>query len=281
MDLINVATPEGERRERFFARSVGTTFDVRAAADTTEIDIYDEIGFWGINARDFKARLKDAGDVVLNINSPGGDVFDGIAMFNDLVAHKGNVTVNVTGIAASIASIIAMGGNEINIAPNAFFMVHNAWTIGVGNRHDFNELSGTLAKIDDALARTYAARTGGGIKSIKAMMDAETWLTAKEAKEAGFATAISGGGDAKAKFDLSVFGEVPSALLWAPDDNEPEVKTVRDLEHVLVRDAGRSRSQARALIAAVKSDKATPDAGGVQLTKLAEALESAKAAFKL
>src|SRR5690606_33646296 len=125
MDLIEIEAPKGERRGPFFARSRGTVFDVRAAADkkapVTEIDLYDEIGFWGVNAKEFRARLKDAGDVVLRINSPGGDVFDGLAIYNDLLQHPGNVRVEITGLAASIASIIAMAGDEVVIAPNAFF----------------------------------------------------------------------------------------------------------------------------------------------------------------
>lgn len=280
MDLINIAAPEGERRDRFFARSVGTSFDVRAATGATEIDLYDEVGFWGVNAKDFRARLKDAGDVVLRINSPGGDVFDGLAIFNDLVAHKGRVRVEVTGLAASIASIIAMAGDEIAIADNGFMMIHNAWTIGIGNRHDFNELSGTLAKIDDALARTYASRTGAGIRSIKQMMDDETWLSAKEAKEHGFATASLGQADAKAKFDLSVFGDVPTALVWAdaPHDQPP---TKRDLERALTQDAGWSRSKARAALRAIETvDEPLQDAGEVDLTSLADAIRAVSATLK-
>lgn len=286
MDLINIAAPAGERRDRFFARSVGTSFDVRASDGATEIDIYDEIGFWGVNAKDFRARLKGAGDVVLRINSPGGDVFDGLAIFNDLVAHKGKVRVEITGLAASIASIIAMAGDEIAIADNGFLMIHNAWTIGIGNRHDFNELSGTLAKIDDALARTYASRTGAGVRSVKQMMDDETWLTAKEAKSLGFATESLTQVEAKAKFDLSVFGSAPAALEWPVDDTE-EPETERDWERVAMRDAGWTRSKVRSFKRALKTaaqaetemDKPLQDAGEVDLTSLAEAVMAVSATF--
>lgn len=281
MDLINIEAPEAERRDRFFARSVGTSFDVRAAAESTEIDLYDEVGFWGVNAKDFRLRLKDAGDVVLRINSPGGDVFDGLAMFNDLVAHKGKVRVEITGVAASIASIIAMAGDEIAMADNAFVMIHNAWTIGVGNRHDFNDLSGTLAKIDDALARTYASRTGAGIRSIKQMMDDETWLTAKEAKEIGFATGSLEQVEAKAKFDLSVFSSVPSSLVWPAEETTDEPPTKRDLERALTQDAGWSRSKARAALRAAETiDKPLQDAGEVDLTSLAEAVRAVSATIR-
>lgn len=281
MDLINFTAPTAERRDRFFARSTGTAFDIRASDGAMEIDLYDEVGFWGVNAKDFRARLKDAGDVVLRINSPGGDVFDGLAIFNDLVAHKGRVRVEVTGIAASIASIIAMAGDEIAIADNAFFMIHNAWTIGVGNRHDFNDLSGTLAKIDDALARTYASRTGTGIRTIKQMMDDETWLTAKEAKDLKFATESLTASDAKAKFDLSVFASVPESLEW-PSNDDDATPTKRDLERALTRDAGWSRSRARAAMQALETetDDTMRDAGEVDLTSLAEAVRAVSANLK-
>lgn len=280
MDLINIAAPEGERRDRFFARSVGTSFDVRAAADAMEIDLYDEVGFWGVNAKDFRSRLKDAGDVVLRINSPGGDVFDGLAIFNDLVAHKGRVRVEITGLAASIASVIAMAGDEIAIADNGFMMIHNAWTIGVGNRHDLAEVAGVLAKIDDALARTYASRTGAGIRSIKQMMDDETWLSAKEARDMGFATASLAPAQAKARFDLSVFSAVPSTLEW-PADAADDAPTKRDLERALTQDAGWSRSKARAAMRALEpKDEPLQDAGEVDLTSLANAVRAVSATIR-
>ncbi|TGQ19315.1 head maturation protease, ClpP-related [Mesorhizobium sp. M00.F.Ca.ET.217.01.1.1] len=292
MDLINITAPSGERRERFFARSTGTRFEVKAAATgATQIDLYDEIGFWGVNAKNFRARLNDIGDgdVVLRINSPGGDVFDGLAIYNDLVSHPGKVRVEVTGLAASIASIIAMAGDEVAIADNAFFMIHNAWTIGIGNRNDFETLAGTLGKIDDAMARTYAARTGTGIRSVKKMMDDETWLTAKDAKDLGFATeSLTPNDGAKARFDVSVFAGMPDSLKW-PDETGTEPETERDWERLAMRDAGWSRSRVRAFKRALKpssdgetttTDEPLRDAGEVNLTALADAVKAVSAAFK-
>lgn len=291
MNLIEVEAPKGERRGPFFARSAGTLFDARAAVEAgkaTEIDLYDEIGFWGVRAKDFRARLKDAGDIVLRINSPGGDVFDGIAIHNDLLQHKGNVRVEIVGLAASIASIIAMAGDEVVIAPNAFFMIHNAWTIGLGNRHDFTELSGVLGKIDDALSRTYAARTKSGIRDIKKMMDDETWLSAKDAVDMGFASAVADGADSgtKAKFDLSVFSSAPAALAWTEDEGDEPV-TERDWERVAMRDAGWTRSKVRAFKRAIRpadiageTDDTKRDAGEVDFTSLAEAVAAVSATFK-
>lgn len=284
MDRIDIGAPHaGERRDRFFARSIGTRFEAKAENGGTTIDLYDEIGYWGTNARSFRSRLKDAtGDITLRINSPGGDVFDGIAIYNDLLAYDGKVKVEVVGLAASIASIIAMAGDEITIADNAMFMIHNAWTIGVGNRHDFSDVAATLTKIDDALARTYAARTTTGIRSIKQMMDDETWLTAKEAVDAGFATSTTSKADPKARFDLSVFGAVPETLKWRDADTD-EAPTKRDMERALTQDAGWSRSKARAALRVVEqNDEPTKqDAGDeVDFTALAEAVRAVSATIR-
>lgn len=284
MDRIEVDAPAGSRRNRFFARAVGTRFSAVAPTDNvTQIDLYDEIGFWGVTAKDFRAKLRDAGDIVLRINSPGGDVFDGIAIYNDLKEHKGSVRVEITGIAASMASVIAMAGSERAIADNAFMMIHNAWTIAIGNRNELADLVERLGKIDDALARTYAGQSGTGIRSIKQMMDDETWLTGKEAKDAGFATEILKPADlkAQAKFDLSVFEHVPKSLMWG-DDVFDKPESEEDVEKLLMRDAGRTRTQARSLIREIRAGKtsvseAMPGAGEVRLDGLLDALKALKA----
>lgn len=285
MDKIDVGPPiAGERRDRFFAHAIGTRFDAKTDGAATEIDLYDEIGFWGVTAKDFRASLKNAtGDIVLRVNSPGGDVFDGISIYNDLLAYKGKVRVEVVGLAASIASVIAMAGDEVVIAPNAFFMIHNAWTIGIGNRHDFTDVASTLAKIDDALARTYAARTSSGVRQIKTWMDDETWMTAAEAVEAGFATSLlETTAEAKAKFDLSVFASAPKSLAWDVADNALETES--DVEKLLMRDAGKTRSQARALIRDIRAGttstpEVTRDADVVDLSSIAAALRLAHEAY--
>lgn len=290
MDKIDIKAPaNSERRDRFFARAVGTRFESKSDTKSTNIDLYDEIGYWGTDHRGFRAVLKEAtGDIVLRINSPGGDVFDGLGIYNDLIAYEGNVKVEIVGVAASIASIIALAGDEIVIAPNAFFMIHNAWTIGLGNRHDFEDVAATLAKIDDSMARTYASRTTSGIREVKKMMDDETWLSAKEALDMGFATSIADGADSspKAKFDLSVFSSVPNSLLWDEDgDAEDATPTKRDVERALTRDAGWSRSKARAATRApdkideTSNTEVTQDADDVGLTKIAEALKAAREAI--
>lgn len=263
MDKIELAAaPTWSRRETpFFARAAGALFDVRAdAGAAAEIDLYDEIGMWGVTAKDFRERLKAAGtsDVLLRINSPGGDVFDGIAIYNDLLAHPGSVTVHVTGLAASAASIIAMVGRKIIMSENAFMMIHNAWGIAVGDRHTHADAAALLGKIDSALAKTYAQRTGTGVRAIAQMMDDETWLKATDAKEKGFADEIASADDkdAKASWDLGVFAHVPDelkALGLSIEPDEPiDPKTLRDVERVLMQDAGMTRQRARSFMSACR-----------------------------
>ena len=198
-----------------------------------------------MSARDFSAKLKEApGDIVLRINSPGGDIFDGIAIYNDLVRHAGHVRVEIVGLAASAASLIAMASDEIAIADNAFMMIHRAWTIAVGNEADHAAAAELLRGIDRAMASTYVVRTGQQLAAVRQLMDAETWFDGQAAIDAGLADELLPTVEARARFDLSVFAKAPAELA-AP---ERGITTIRDVEAAL-RDAGASRSQARALAA--------------------------------
>lgn len=239
--------PPAQNR-RLFARSpgAGASLDVKAFGNGTTLEIYDEIGFYGVSAKAFNEKLKAAtGDLTVKINSPGGDVFEGIAIHNDLVAYRGKVTVQVTGLAASAASIIAMAGDTIEVGQGAFIMIHNSWGLTIGNRHDHTEVASLLAQIDGALAQTYADRTGIAVDEIAAMMDEETWFTGKDAVAEGFADKLLGTTEAKARFDLSVYAKAPSGISHKPDADDL-VRSERDLERIL-RTAGMSRSQAKAV----------------------------------
>jgi ATP-dependent Clp endopeptidase proteolytic subunit ClpP len=201
--------------------AAGRNFSVQSRGDETEIVIYDVIGedFWtgeGVSAKKFAAILAEVETpgILLKINSPGGNVFDGIAIYNDLVAHKAKVRVVITGLAASAASIIAMAGDEIEIAANAHIMIHNAWVMAVGNRNDLREVADFLEDIDAALAETYAARTSQSEKNISAMMDSETWMRGQAAIDFGFADRIAGddSSTAQAAYDISLFAAAPVGL---------------------------------------------------------------------
>lgn len=260
-------------------RASGSRFEVRSAGDAAEIALYDEIGAWGVSAKDFRAELGKlkAGTIRLAINSPGGDVFDGIAIYNDLVTHPARVEVTVTGLAASAASVVAMAGDTIAMASNAFMMIHDAWVFTMGGGADLRELAALLDKIDLALADTYAARTGGKRDEIAALMDAETWFSAEQAVAAGFADRALGKTEqATAKFDLSAFRNAPQGL--ACDPGRP--CTIRDFERALTHDAGLSRSEARALMRrGFDGLSSMRDAGANDLSALRDALTARAGLF--
>lgn len=165
---------------------------------TASISILDPIGadFWtgeGVTAKRIAGALRSIGegnDVVVNLNSPGGDLFEGMAIYNLLREHKGNVTIKVLGLAASAASIIAMAGDEVQIARAGFFMVHNSWIAASGNRHDMREFADRMEPFDFAMADIYAARTGLDMKAIGKKMDAETWVNGSAAVDEGWADSL-------------------------------------------------------------------------------------------
>lgn len=173
--------------------SAGLKFTAQAAG--TVIDITDVIGIdpWtgeGVDAAYVLSKLRGAGDVTVNINSPGGDYFEGAAIYELLRGHQGSVTVNILGLAASAASIIAMSGDEIRMGQTGFVMIHNCWGICIGDRHDMEGCSQVQSQIDAAMQTVYADRTKQNEAAIAAMMDAETWIGAKDAIEKGFVDAI-------------------------------------------------------------------------------------------
>ncbi|EPK1669549.1 head maturation protease, ClpP-related [Pseudomonas aeruginosa] len=216
--------------------------ELRAASgdnpDST-ITIYEPIGYdwWtgeGVTAKRIAGALRSIGsdiDVTVNINSPGGDVFEGLAIYNLLREHKGKVTVNIIGLAASAASFIAMAGDEIRIGRAAFLMIHNAWLIAMGNRNDLREIADWLEPFDMTLADIYAQRTGIDIDDIVKQMDAETWIGGREAVDKGWA-------DAFLESD-----EISSA----PSNRSEAILAKRRMDAALAR-SGMPRSQRNELI---------------------------------
>lgn len=165
--------------------------------DPNTISIYDVIGedMWtggGFTAKRMAAALRSIGsnDVTVKINSPGGDMFEGIAIYNLLREHPAKVSVNVMGWAASAASIIAMAGDEIGMGLGTFMMVHNAWGVVIGNRHDMTDAAKLFEGFDGAIADIYEARTGLKRDDIVGLMDAETFMGPTEAVAKGFADKV-------------------------------------------------------------------------------------------
>lgn len=172
---------------------------IRAASDDAEntITIYDVIGYdwWtgeGVTVKRIDAALRAIGDkpVTVYINSPGGDMFEGLAIYNRLRQHSKPITVKILGLAASAASIIAMAGNERLIASSSFIMIHNCWVMAVGNRHDLTDAAVQMAEFDAAMADVYAEASDLKVDEISALMDAESYIRGSRAVEQGFATGL-------------------------------------------------------------------------------------------
>lgn len=167
-----------------------------ATTDDNTISVFDVIGqdYWGegITAKRIAGALRamNGADVTVNINSPGGDMFEGLAIYNLLREYEGHVTVKVLGIAASAASIIAMVGDDIQIGRGAFLMIHNCWLYAMGNRHDFAELAQSLEPFDTAMADIYAARSGLDIAAVQKLMDAESYIGGSDAVAKGLADSL-------------------------------------------------------------------------------------------
>lgn len=207
--------------QAFAASGLPRGLSVRAAmsGQPAEIMLYDEIGFWGVTAGDFTAALKNAGPgrVRVRINSPGGDVFDGYAMHNALLHHPGGVETVVDGIAASAASFIALAGETVTMVETSMMMIHNGRGVVVGNRHDMRETAGTLDKIDNQIAAIYASKTGKPLEDMAALMDAETWMTSAEAKDAGFCDSVQAVPTSGSKAKASAKVAIRAALLAVYD----------------------------------------------------------------
>lgn len=160
-------------------------------AEGSSIYIYDAIGpdFWGFSASQLLEYLpEDESDpVTVHLNSPGGDVFEGVAIYNLLNQRAGDVTIQVDGYAASIASIIAMAGDTIRIAEAGQFMIHNPWTVTLGDSREHIQVAELLDSIRDQMVGVYEARTGLEGGELRELLDAETWLTAEQAVDMEFA----------------------------------------------------------------------------------------------
>lgn len=195
-------------------------FWAKATNQKAELYIYDAIGadFFGdgITAKsvqDALSEFKPNADLDVYMNSPGGSVFEGIAIYNQLLRWGGKKTFHIDGIAASIASVIAMAGDEVKIADSGVFMIHSAWGLTAGNAKEMRKYAESLDLVDGVILDTYVKRTKGSKDQIAAWMAAETWMTAEEAVERGFATSKSGEKAIKAEFPmLDKFNKVPDSL---------------------------------------------------------------------
>lgn len=221
-------------------------YEVLQAADATEatVYLYDLIdSYFGIGAEQFVKDLNaiTAPVIHLRINSPGGDIFEARAIATAVAQHPSEVVAHIDGLAASAASYIATSADRVEMAPGAFVMIHNAWTFCIGNAEDLLTTAALLEKIDGSLAEDYAKATGASVEKIKAMMDAETWLTDQEAVDEGFADLITPDGEdtkASASWDLSAYGAkaprmaaAPAETILTPSSPSGESADALDLAH--------------------------------------------------
>ncbi len=218
--------------------------------DDSQILLFDYVGWPYNDPRELIQSLSNMGNVTIRINSPGGDVWDGAAIANALSSHKGIVTTRVEGLAASMASVIAMAGKRVQAYDNAMLMIHNAWTFVMGNQYEMRETADLLEKIDGNILDAYQNKCKKGKKAIAEMMKETTWMTAKEAKENGFIDEIVTGKSVKADFNLSIFANLPEEL----SDIEHPIFTGFDIEKAL-RDAKAPKGFAKAVAAACRAAK--------------------------
>lgn len=275
-----------------FERPAGYTWDAPAEAmdqwagkplvaeadDPNTVSVYGVIGedMWGdgFTARRMAGALRAVGrnDVTVNINSPGGDMFEGLAIYNLLREHPYKVTIKVMGVAASAASIIAMAGDEVLMGTGSVMMIHNAWGLVIGNRHDFADAASVFETFDASMASIYAARTGMTEAEILAMLDGPTrasdgtYMTAAEAIAQGFADGefegVSTTASARVTLPENIQAErrlyAALADTGMPRKEREKLLTkarggARDAAPTATRDAGAFAARATELLQAIRS----------------------------
>jgi ATP-dependent protease ClpP protease subunit len=219
--------------------------------DHADVYIYDAIGFHGVEAQTFVEEFDEieSSRITLRINSPGGDVFDGMAIFNAIKRHNATVTTEIDGLAASMASIIALAGDTVNMHDLGLFMIHEPWSMVVGNADDMRSEADLLDKVRDQGIDIYRSKSNLDDTELRAAMSAETWYTASEAYDAGFVHNIieTEPDQSSGMFDLSMFDNPPSDRC-IPGDPRNVRPSRRSMEQSL-RNAGLSRRDAKALVA--------------------------------
>lgn len=264
-DLRTVITPKALERWRPEVKAADS------GEDPATISILDVIGQdWmgnGVTASRISAILRNIGkrDVVVNINSPGGDYFEGLAIYNILREHPAQVTVKILGVAASAASVIAMAGDQVQIARAGFLMIHNTWIIAMGDRNALREAADWLEPFDQVAVDVYAARTGLDPKAVGKMLDRETWIGGAEAVEKKFADEF-----------LPADAVTESAKQAAAGQ---ALKAEFKLDEILAR-AGVARVERRSLLAAVRGgtrDAAITDTRDAVVDQVSDLLQRMKA----
>ncbi|QGT82931.1 head maturation protease, ClpP-related [Pseudomonas coronafaciens] len=228
---------------------------IKAAVESTSdtITIYGVIGQdWygeGVTVSRIDAALRSIGNkpATVYINSPGGDMFEGLAIYNRLREHSQPITTKVLGLAASAASVIYMAGAKREVASSGFLMIHNCWTLAIGNRHDLRDVANTMEEFDAAMADLYAEGSGQTVADIAEMMDDETFIRGRRAVELGFATAV-----------------LSSDEITEREDEQAQQSNALKAMDIALAKAGMARSERRELFANFKSSTPRAAGGGTQ-----------------
>lgn len=252
------------------ARRVDSKIDIKNQENESTIYLYGDIGGWfGVDYQEFIKEFNDikAKTIHLRVDSAGGDIFAARAIKTAIMQHKAKVIAHVDGLAASAASFLIMGADEVEIVDGGFLMIHNALSfldvLGYFNKQameklveDMNKEISLHEKINESIANDYAKKTGKTAEEFLTMMDAETWFTAEEALENKLVDRIYDGEAVEGKYDLSMYNNVPEKMKIRSKVNIEDKKDIneRDFEKNL-RDAGYSRKQAKEIVAKVFRDE--------------------------
>lgn len=231
-----------------------TWFTMKAEEDKAEITIFDEIGMWGVTAGDFKRMLdevKDKKEILVLLNSVGGNVFDGMAIYNMLLSLKDKIDIVAIGLAASIVSIIAQAGRTFKMARGSYYMIHKPSAITSGTSIELRKTADTMDKIESGMIQIYKDKSGLSDEELSKMLLEERWFSAEEAVQFGFADSIEEYGDIAACVNKDIvnkygFNHVPEAIAIVDEDEHKP--TTREVEKFL-RDAEYSRRDAEAIAA--------------------------------
>jgi ATP-dependent Clp endopeptidase proteolytic subunit ClpP len=187
-----------------------------AESEITEVMIYDEIGTYGVNAKSFVEEIKEipkSASVLLRINSPGGSVVDGLAIYDAVNRLPQKVTSRIEGIAASMGSVIALAADEVIMSENSLYMIHNVWGGEVGESDDLRKAADLMDKMSDRLVNIYMSKTGKSEDEVRNWMDSETWFDSSEAFENGFIDSIEEPIKIAANFDINKYDYKNKALV--------------------------------------------------------------------
>ena len=231
--VIKFTYKDGEVREDSNLKNLKNMnwYNIKNLSESsTEVVIYDEIGAWGVDSKSFIEEVKQISteNILLRINSPGGSVIDGLSIHDAIKRMPQNVTAQIEGLAASIASIIALGADQVTMSENSLFMIHNVWGGETGGAKDMRKAADLMDKMGDRLVNIYVGKTGLDESTIRNWMDEETWFTADEALEAGFINLVEKPIALAAKYDVQKLNYKNKSLVVDMFNSNKKIKKMEN-----------------------------------------------------